>query len=455
MYKPAAWFALVSTAVLFAACERKVVGPEEAGRPATGDEAPPKISGLQPATAGAVLNDTEVRFQVTDPPLPGGSPGSGVDAASVRVVLQGGSSLPVTQQGSTFIASIASLDEGPTLLDVSVRDRAGNEAAARFDFILDRTPPVANLVATSRGPVMSGEWSVTLGLAGSVADPNGFPPALTSVAFTIAHPGINGTCEPEDAPFEAGTVRGKVTENRFALRDAAERFDVRPRAINATSGPDDTPRTVKYCGVFRAVDSARDAAGSPAGNVLFEVFEYDVTWLPFPFPGPDDVAGRWIVRYGHRGDGFCSNPRTWPQLAPELGAGEAISVGPDFVTFIDARGSGEGVQLQAVLPGGSQWLGADVSGIYDRMRGQFTGVSGEADFSGDWYDRYRTWGVRPKENWEIAFDGPATAPFFIGRSQMEWSYDMAEFFDDEWGAIIPAHSVNCRFEVLVMGEKLP
>jgi hypothetical protein len=436
MSRQGTWFALLLASAISAACRGELVGPADGGPDTADDGLAPRIFGLAPSALVQVLNDTEVWFHVEDPPSADGTPGSGVDIGSVQVRVQGGASLPITQQGPTFHASIASLPEGPTVLDVSVRDRAGNEATTQFDFVLDRTPPVATLVASPQA-VTSTEWSTTIGLAGSVADQNGLSSSglFSAVTYTIVRPGANGECFPFGPPFEIGTTRGKVEQSRHAL--SPTEFDVRATVINGTTGPDDAPRTMRYCGVLRAVDTARNAAGAPAGNVLYEVFTHDVTWQPFPFPSATDLAGRWAVTYSQS---------AFACLRPYLnGYGSADA------PFFAVEGVGDQALLQVTLPDG--W--GPISGAYERIRGQFTGHIEEVVLPDDWYAQYRTWRVLPTESWHVAFDGPANAPFFVGQAHVEWAYDMAEYFDLDEGWTVPAHSVECSTEVSVFGEKLP
>lgn len=425
--------AIVFVALLSVACKGPFVGP--AGPGDTADDAlAPRILGLAPSPLVQVLNDTEVWFHVEDPPSADGSPGSGVDATSVQVRLQGGAALPVTQEGSTFKASIAALQDGPTILDVSVRDRAGNEATSGFDFILDRTPPVATLVASPQA-VTSTEWSTTIGLAGSVADQNGLSSSALSsaVTYTIVRPGTNGECFPFGPPFEVGTTRGKVEQSRHALSPTG--FDVRATVINGTTGPEDAPRTMRYCGVLRAVDAARNAAGAAAGNVRYEVFTHDVTWQPFPFPSSADLAGTWDVSYSISFDVLCWHSGGLRGDAP----------------LIDVQEIGEETRLRVSVP--MRW--GTISGAYEQARGQFTGSIQEVILADDGYEQYRTWRVLPIEDWDVAFDGPANAPFFTGRARLEYAYDMAEFYDPFDVGLVPAHSVNCSTEVFVWGQKLP
>jgi hypothetical protein len=433
MSRQGTWFALLLASAISAACRGEVVGPADGGPDTADDGLAPRIFGLAPSALVQVLNDTEVWFHVEDPPSADGTSGSGVDIGSVQVRVQGGASLPITQQGPSFHASIASLPEGPTVLDVSVRDRAGNEATSQFDFVLDRTPPVATLAASPQADVTSGDWSTTIGLAGSVTDEHG----LSVASYLVARPGPNGECDPLDAPFEMGTARGKVEQNRYPLHGADTGFDVRATLINATTGPDDTPRTTRYCGVFLAMDTARNAAGLPAGNAVHQAFTHDVTWQPLPFPSPTDLAGRWAVTY--------SQP-AFACLRPYLnGYGSADA------PFFAVEGVGDQALLQVTLPDG--W--GPISGAYERIRGQFTGHREDVVLPEDWYAHYRTWRVLPTESWDVAFDGPANAPFFVGRAHVEWAYDMAEYFDLDEGWTVPAHSVECSTEVSVFGEKLP
>jgi RHS repeat-associated protein len=93
---------------------------------------------------------------------------SGVDLASLQVLLDGVDATHLFTVTATSASSQATLANGPHRLAASLRDHAGNAAQATAQFTIDTVPPDAvNPAILTVEPVMNGQVTVT-GAAGSV-----------------------------------------------------------------------------------------------------------------------------------------------------------------------------------------------------------------------------------------------------------------------------------------------
>ncbi|MDX1624448.1 MAG: hypothetical protein R3199_10770 [Gemmatimonadota bacterium] len=237
----------------------------------------PQITNKQPPASVDVFHDERgLMFTAEDPPVDG-FPGSGVDAAGVTATMNG-FSFDVTRDGSMFsvdvspLGSLLSGGQGPTAIDVTVPDLAGNVASTTFDFFYD---PIAPAIQVDEffpsGPVETGESSFTFRLSGSFDDPN-----FGGGEFKVAKPGSDEECGTDDDElWPQGTEGGQVSQNSFQLQAT---YDLSFDAFNGNTG--DSPVTATYCGRLRGFDTARDKTGAANPNFAEQVFSTSLTWLP-------------------------------------------------------------------------------------------------------------------------------------------------------------------------------
>jgi subtilase family serine protease/flagellar hook assembly protein FlgD/fibronectin type 3 domain-containing protein len=130
------------------------------------DTTPPLLQLSTPADASYSNGKGSVRFQTSDPHI-----------LTVHAKLTGGdSTAPVAiefndaRSGTFDVASLATLPEGNYQVALDATDKAANASHASAQFVLDRTPPVATIVAPIEGQVIAGASAFKI--TGSASDTN-------------------------------------------------------------------------------------------------------------------------------------------------------------------------------------------------------------------------------------------------------------------------------------------
>jgi Glucodextranase, domain B/Bacterial Ig-like domain len=188
----------------------------------TADTQPPVIAFTTPA-AGSLLAAVEPTIAATY-----SDSGSGIDPASVHLLLDGTdrtAEAQVTGSGLTFTPSAPLADGGHTA-QVTVRDRAGNQAQAAVSFTTDTVPPA--IVFTS--PSTEGGFvnSAALLVTGTVSD-----------ASPVVSVQINGT----QVPFVNGMFQSTITlvdgvnEVLINAQDAAGNQGIASRFVTLDTTP--------------------------------------------------------------------------------------------------------------------------------------------------------------------------------------------------------------------------
>jgi hypothetical protein len=144
--------------------------------PVETDTTPPAVDITAPADGSFVASATPtVTAAYSDA-------GSGVDLASVRLVLDGvdrTAEAQVAVSGLTFVPA-APLAEGDHTVVASVRDRAGNSSTAAAAVTLDTTPPTLTLDSPTPGQMTNQE---TVRVAGGASDETGSTPSRSTASL--------------------------------------------------------------------------------------------------------------------------------------------------------------------------------------------------------------------------------------------------------------------------------
>ena len=136
------------------------------------DTAPPEITLTAPAE-GALLNATSVLVAGLLDELVQGD----------RIVINGATA---TLSSGAFELLLNSLDEGPSTIDVTAIDLAGNRASVSVDVIIDTLPPIMKLVSPNDG-LLTRQATVLLegtSEAGARITIQGVPVTMTGTTFT-------------------------------------------------------------------------------------------------------------------------------------------------------------------------------------------------------------------------------------------------------------------------------
>jgi RHS repeat-associated protein len=129
----------------------------------TSDTEPPSIGGLMPER-GSSTGDGQTPISVGF-----GDGLSGIEVTSVRLKIDGSdvtAQLVISESGARY-QPLSALSEGQHQVAVWVKDRAGNEATASWDFAVDVTPPTISIQFPVDGSTVG---SSTVNLVGSVDD---------------------------------------------------------------------------------------------------------------------------------------------------------------------------------------------------------------------------------------------------------------------------------------------
>lgn len=298
---------LTSAMLLAAACNPKdfeFFAPDEANPSGVlQDRTAPLIGGYQPSS-DVPLNDVLAGFTVIDAAGPAGEPISGLDPASISVLIGPGGTLPVSQSTTPnyWNTDISSLQPGPITLNVRARDLAGNEAIGAITFRRDITAPVINSAVPATG--FSTAPTATLPVAGVILEPYG----ISSSALYIRQP-VNGTCTTNGPLFPEGTTAGTVERNTYDLGTTGS-YNI---GVLATGAPNNLrPRTTLYCYHISAADQAVNRTGAPARNVADQVFPHSFEWR---VDQGSDFTISTAMSYVHVGPGVsyvCAQPTTSP-----------------------------------------------------------------------------------------------------------------------------------------------
>jgi len=151
------------------------------------DDAPPQISSPEPLD-GALLNSGFPRLSAFFADDVGGS---GIDAGSVRLILDGQDVSGAAEVSLTGIAYVPAsiLPEGPHVATVEVSDRASNASSLTWGFTTDTIPPGARITSVQDGQYLN---TPLITVAGSVDDPdalvaiNGTPAEVSGEGFSLA-----------------------------------------------------------------------------------------------------------------------------------------------------------------------------------------------------------------------------------------------------------------------------
>ena len=218
-----------------------------------------------------------VHIDVSDISGSNGALASGVDLSSVAATING-QSLPVTQSGSTFTASLAGRADGPIGILWSAKDKAGNLGTMQMNLTLDNTPPVIGVPAPPAGTMQSSAPSVLYNLSGTIAEPN-----LFKAVGAVLKPGPSNTCgNADNSPWPQGTGPGQVSANFWDYTNSVlsnGSFNLNATAYNGvSSGASQT--TLRYCLGVSAEDKAMAGDGTPKHNTASRYFTIDQTWMP-------------------------------------------------------------------------------------------------------------------------------------------------------------------------------
>ncbi|HVE40977.1 MAG TPA: hypothetical protein VNM14_13870 [Planctomycetota bacterium] len=221
------------------------------------DRTPPQISALLPSSGTLTNNPTpSVSATVTD------SGGSGVDAASIDIILNG-IVLPSNQIQRTLVNAnlvtilftpASPLSEGGYVVSIEAADRAGNAATPQSTaFTMDLTPPQVNVSGPVDGQIYtSSSITVTADAADSLTGlPSGQVTVVLngidrSAALSITPGGLNGFGFPGSM-----TISGSLT-----CPDGTNVLD-----INATDAAGNS-------GTRRVIFDVNTGGGTPPGDPI-------------------------------------------------------------------------------------------------------------------------------------------------------------------------------------------
>ncbi|MDH3733777.1 MAG: hypothetical protein OEU54_09595 [Gemmatimonadota bacterium] len=267
------------------------------------DDIAPSITGLQPdpAITGFVLNpdangdgtlqpgDYVLAFDAFDPPLPGGSPGSGVDetgcaaggpCANISATVltgPGGApgtfavenrSTPVSTNPDFFVQMHSPLaPEGDYVIDIIVPDHRTNVATATYRFSLDKSDPVYGpLFAFPVDFPGTDAQAVVTDMGGTIADANVIEFAKLGVYVDGTDrfgTGADGVCD-SSTDYLLNAAAGEIDQNVIDHTNGTSSISYRESFL--IPEPDTAARTITYCYIHQARDGAKTYDGVSAPN---------------------------------------------------------------------------------------------------------------------------------------------------------------------------------------------
>jgi len=283
------------------------------------DATPPTVVVLEPDTdpadspvlvlnpdpndnGGADPDDFTLGFELTEPILASGDPGSQVakvacdPCTTPAATDQGSTNWPVLQlTGNLFHIDIAGQVDGPYTMTIDFMDRAlpGNSAADDFTYVLDNSAPaISALDPAPVGSPGTAANAIVMAIGETIRDANLI--AVADLTVTVNGTDATGTgasisCAAAAAVSNLYTLSvagGDIDRNALDLSNGTNVVDF--------SGSTSTPEaftisdpfgsgaggTVEYCFLIDAEDEAVDKMGVAAPNVSQLVTSVSVAWLP-------------------------------------------------------------------------------------------------------------------------------------------------------------------------------
>ena len=197
----------------------------------TVDLTPPQVAWAEPAN-GSLGQSRTPRLRVTyaDPAGPGGASPSGIDTATLVVLLDGVDRSALftraATEASVTLPASAALTDGIHTLQAQVKDKAGNASTATESFTVDATGPTVTITTptssdTTKETVLTVSGGVTDTSAATVKV-NGIDAAVTGSSFTAAGvpvgagPTATFTAVATDAAGNTGSASVTIHVDRTA-----------------------------------------------------------------------------------------------------------------------------------------------------------------------------------------------------------------------------------------------
>ena len=194
--------------------------------PVGGDTSPPSISGLAPANGSLLPSATPV---VSASFL---DAGSGVDVASVRLVLDGVDRTAGAQVSASGLSwsPPSALPDGAHAAEIALRDNAGNEARAEWSFTTDTVAPVLRIA--SPGPLVEGDLTPAVSVDFSDATSGVDPATLevkvdgTSIRSACTVTAGSAVCEPPQLVEGQHAITAEIADRAGNRATAASSFEI-------------------------------------------------------------------------------------------------------------------------------------------------------------------------------------------------------------------------------------
>jgi len=190
------------------------------------DSTPPTLSNPQPAD-GAIFNNNKPALSVQ---YADDQQGSGIDAASVRMLLDGNDVTAGSTVTSTSVsyAPTTKLSDGQHTVVVTVADKTANSASSTWHFTIDTALPVVNITAHQNNQYLN---TPIITVTGNVSEAvtsvtvNGIAAQVTGTTFSLANvalaEGINTmTVQAKDVAGNTGTA--SITINLDTVKPIAQ-----------------------------------------------------------------------------------------------------------------------------------------------------------------------------------------------------------------------------------------